>query len=56
MLKYKVPAPYDTEYITKVVEVLYSKNQKEIADKICNIYGENEYYFLKGIFKSHNKA
>lgn len=56
MLKYKVPATYDTEYITKVVEVLYSKNQKEIADKICNIYGENGYYFLKDTFKSHNKA
>lgn len=56
MLKYKVPAPYDTEYITKVVEVLYSKNQKEIAKKICNIYGENEYYFLKETFKKYNKV
>lgn len=56
MLKYKVPAPYDTEYITKVVESLYSKNQKEIANKICNIYGKNGYYFLKETFKSHNKV
>jgi len=56
MLKYKVPVPYDIEDIKKVVEVLYSKNQKEIANKICNIYGENEYYFLKETFKNHNKV
>ncbi len=56
MLKHKVPVPYDIEDITKVVESLYSKNQKVIADKVCNIYGENEYYFLKKTFKSHNKA
>jgi hypothetical protein len=56
MLKYKVPVPYDIEDIKKTVESLYSKNQKEIADKICNIYGENGYYFLKDTFKSHNKV
>ncbi len=56
MLKYKVPVPYDIEDITKVVEFLYSRNQKESANEICNIYGENGYYFLKETFKSHNKA
>ena len=55
MLKYKVPVPYDIEDITKVVEVLYSRNQKEIANEICNIYGESEYYFLIDTFKIHNK-
>jgi len=56
MLKYKTPAIYDLEDIKKTVESLYSKNQKEIADKICNIYGENGYYFLKETFERHNKA
>jgi hypothetical protein len=56
MLKYKVPVPYDIDDITKVVEILYSKNQKEIADEICNIYGENEYYFLKDTYKKYNKV
>jgi len=56
MLKYKIPALYDTEYTTKVVEVLYSKNQIEIANEICNIYGKNEYYFLKKTFKRYNKV
>ncbi len=56
MLKYKVPVPYDIKDITKVVEVLYSRNQKVIADEICNIYGESEYYFLIDTFKRHNKA
>jgi len=56
MLKYKVPVPYDIEDIIKVVEVLHSKNQKEIANEICNIYGENEYYFLKETFKKYNKV
>ena len=55
MLKYKVPVPYDIEDITKVVEVLHSKNQKEIANEICNIYGENGYYFLKDTFNRYNK-
>jgi len=56
MLKHKVPVPYDIKDITNVVEVLYSENQKVIADEICNIYGESEYYFLIDTFKSHNKA
>lgn len=56
MLKYKIPAIYDIEDIKKTVESLYSKNQKEIADKICNIYGENGYYFLKGTFERHNEV
>jgi len=55
MLKYKVPVPYDIEDIVKVVEALYSRNQEEIANEICNIYVENEYYFLKKTYKSHNK-
>jgi len=54
MLKYKVPATYEIEDIIKVVEVLYSENQKEIADKICNIYGENGYYFLRKLFEQYN--
>jgi hypothetical protein len=56
MLKYKVPAAYDFEDIINIVEALYSKNQKEIADEICNIYGENEYYFLKDTYKKYNKV
>ena len=56
MLKHKIPVPYDIEDIKNVVEVLYSKNQKEIADEICNIYGKNGYYFLKETFKSYNKV
>ena len=56
MLKYKVPVPYDIEDIKKTVESLYSKDQKAIADKICNIYGENGYYFLKETIKKYNKV
>jgi len=56
MLKYKIPATYDIEDIKKMVEGLYSGNQKEIADEICNIYGENEYYFLIDIFKRYNNV
>jgi len=56
MLRYKIPATYDIEDIKKTVESLYSGNQKEIANEICNIYGENEYYFLIDIFKRYNKV
>jgi len=54
MLKYKVPVPYDIEDIEKTVESLYSKNQKKIANEICNTYGENEYYFLRKLFEQYN--
>jgi len=55
MLKYKIPAPYYKDDIKKMVESLYSRNQKVIADEICNIYGKNGYYFLKDTFKRYNK-
>jgi len=42
------------EYIQKdilhIVESLYSNNQKEIADKICNIYGSANILFLRDIY------
>ncbi len=56
MLKYKIPAIYEIEDIEKTIESLYSKNQKEIANEICNIYGKNGYYFLKETFERHNEA
>jgi len=55
MLKYKVPVLCDIKDIIKTVEVLYSKDQKVIANKICNIYGENGHHFLKDIFNRYNK-
>jgi hypothetical protein len=56
MLKYKIPVTYYEDDIEKIVESLYSRNQKEIADEICNIYGKNGYYFLKDTFKRYNKT
>jgi hypothetical protein len=34
---------------------LYENKEKEIADKICNLYGEKGYLFLKDIYKKYNK-
>jgi hypothetical protein len=55
MLKYKVPIPYEIKQIKELVNKLYSLNQKEIADQICVIYGENGYFFLKEIYEKYNE-
>jgi hypothetical protein len=46
---------FNQEHIQKIVSLLYNKQEKEIADKICNLYGEKGYFFLKEIYNEHNK-
>lgn len=46
--------PVDKEKdIQEIVCLLYDKNEKEIADRICNLYGAKGFDFLKDIYKTH---
>jgi len=47
---------YKKENIEEIVEKLYGKGEKEIADKICNSYGEKGIYFLRDIYEKHHAA
>jgi len=55
MLNSNIYPDYSQEHIQKTVCLLYDNNEKEIADKICNLYGEKGYLFLKDIYKKYNK-
>ena len=46
--------PPDEGDIKKIVQKLYEMGQKDIADKVANIYGENGYYFLEDLYKKYN--
>jgi hypothetical protein len=46
---------YPEEAIQIIVENLYQEKEKEIADKICNIYGEKGLYFLKDTYVKHRE-
>jgi hypothetical protein len=54
MLKAGIYPYYEKEHIQKIVLLLYENKEKEIADKICNLYGEKGYLFLKDIYKKYN--
>ena len=55
MLKAGIYPYYEQEQIINIVRSLYENKEKEIADKICNLYGEKGYLFLKDIYKKYNK-
>lgn len=40
--------------IKSIVEFLYQKGSKEKADKICNIYAERGFLFLRSIYEKYN--
>jgi len=44
---------YKMENIQKIVQILYEQDQKEIADKICNIYGEKGIDLLRPIYEKY---
>jgi len=46
---------YKKEDILDIVQALYDLNEKETANKICNIYLSKGYEFLRKTFEKHNK-
>ena len=50
MLTHNVYPYHDQEHIQEIVRVLYSTGYKEIADQICNLYGEAGFDFLRSLY------
>jgi len=49
------PIPnYDQKHIISIVDFLYKKGEKEILDKICDIYSRNGYLFLRNICEKYS--
>lgn len=46
---------YDRKHIYSIVEFLYQSSEKVNADKICNIYGTRELYFLRDLYEKNQK-
>ena len=50
MLTYNIYPYHDQEHIKEIVRVLYSAGPKEITDRICNLYGEAGFDFLRSLY------
>ena len=50
MLKHNIYPHYNQEHIQQIVRVLYNKEHKEIANRICNLYGEAGFDFLRSLY------
>ena len=50
MLAYNVYPYHDQEHIQEIVRVLYNTEHKEVADRICNLYGEAGFDFLRSLY------
>ena len=55
MLTHNIYPYYDQEHIQEIVRVLYNTGHKEVADRICNLYGEAGFDFLRSLYdENHN--
>ena len=45
---------YKEEDIVAIVQSLYDSNEREMANRICNIYFSKGFEFLRGTFERHN--
>lgn len=55
MLSHNVYPYHDQEHIQGIVRVLYSTRHKEVADRICNLYGEAGFDFLRSLYDENQK-
>ena len=53
MLMHNVYPYHDQEHIQGIVRVLYNTGHKEVADRICNLYGEAGFDFLRSLYDEH---
>lgn len=53
MLNVDVYPDYKKENIKEIVRILYDQGQKDIANKICNLYGAKGFDFLRTIYEEH---
>ena len=50
MLTHNIYPYHDQEHIQGIVRVLYSTGHTEVADRICNLYGEAGFDFLRSLY------
>lgn len=50
LLTHNIYPHYNQEHIQQIVRVLYNKKHKEIANRICNLYGEAGFDFLRSLY------
>ena len=50
MLMHNVYPYHDQEHIQGIVRVLYNTEHKEVADRICNLYGKAGFDFLMSLY------
>ncbi len=50
MLTHNVYPYHDQEHIQGIVRVLYNTGHKEVADRICNLYGAAGFDFLRSLY------
>ncbi len=53
MLDHFMP-DFDKKHIWSIVEKLYNNEQKPVANEICDIYGKNQYEFLRELWEKYN--
>ena len=55
LLTHNIYPYHDQEHIQGIVRALYSTGHKEVADRICNLYGEAGFDFLRSLYdENHN--
>jgi hypothetical protein len=50
MLSHNVYPSHDQEHIQEIVRILYNTEHQEVADRICNLYGEAGLNFLRSLY------
>ena len=53
MLDYFMP-DFDKHHIRSIVNKIYSHDQADIANEICEFYGKQQNNFLRDLWKQHN--
>ena len=50
MLSHNVYPIYNQEHIQEIVRILYNTGHQDVADRICNLYGEAGFDFLRSLY------
>jgi len=53
MLNWNIFPSHNQENIEKLISILYEKNQEGVADRICNLYLDRGFYFLRSLYEEH---
>ena len=53
MLTHNVYPYHDQEHIQEIIRALYKTGHREVADRICNLYGTAGFDFLRALYDEH---